>query len=202
MGWIDTIGEIGGSIWEGVSDVADSLGNVLGQPGTGGALVDIGTAIYRHNNPPENRNLPPNPYVGTAAQRRQAAQYYDRQVGGTPSRWEPGYQEGIVEQALEPFFPLLYADDLVRGARGVVGGNGMANGNGGAMVPHAQHSPFSRINRTNIRMMSEVQVQHPETGKVYTYKNMGRPVLYSGDLAASKRVRKVAARARRASGKR
>lgn len=34
-----------------------------------------------------------------------------------------------------------------------------------------------------------------------TFKNMGRPLLWSGDLAASKRVRKVAAKARRAKGR-
>ena len=32
------------------------------------------------------------------------------------------------------------------------------------------------------------------------YKNMGRPLLYSGDLAACKRVRKVGTKARRRSG--
>jgi len=34
-----------------------------------------------------------------------------------------------------------------------------------------------------------------------SFKNMGRPLLWSGDLAASKRVRKVAAKARRAKGR-
>jgi hypothetical protein len=34
-----------------------------------------------------------------------------------------------------------------------------------------------------------------------TFKNMGRPVLWTGDFAAAKRVKKVASRARRSGGR-
>ena len=43
---------------------------------------------------------------------------------------------------------------------------------------------------------------NPMTGKLTWFKPAGRPILWSGDLSAAKRVRKVAARARRSSGKR
>ncbi len=56
---------------------------------------------------------------------------------------------------------------------------------------------------TSMRLPSRVDVPTTDASgnsKVTTYKNMGRPVLYSGDIAAARRVRKVAARARRARG--
>lgn len=52
-----------------------------------------------------------------------------------------------------------------------------------------------------VRALSQVHAVHPITGRLMTYKNMGRCVLFSGDLSAAKRVRKVAARARRAKGR-
>jgi len=56
----------------------------------------------------------------------------------------------------------------------------------------------------SMRLPSRVDVPTRDTrGNVRftTFKNMGRPLLWSGDLAASKRVRKVAAKARRAKGR-
>lgn len=53
------------------------------------------------------------------------------------------------------------------------------------------------------RLPSRVDVQSVDAAgntRCTTFKNMGRPVLYSGDFAAAKRVRKVAGRARRAAG--
>ena len=52
------------------------------------------------------------------------------------------------------------------------------------------------------RMPSSVTVPYSVNGKTkYAhYKNMGRPVLYSGDYAAAKRVKRVASKARRRSG--
>lgn len=40
---------------------------------------------------------------------------------------------------------------------------------------------------------------NPMTGRLTWFKPAGRPILWSGDLSAAKRVRKVAARARRSS---
>lgn len=53
---------------------------------------------------------------------------------------------------------------------------------------------------TSLRFRPEIIVEHPTTGAVRTYRNMGRPLLYSGDLSASRRVNKIAGRARRARG--
>lgn len=50
-----------------------------------------------------------------------------------------------------------------------------------------------------LRLPSRVDVPTGD-GKFVTFRNMGRPVLWSGDFAASKRVNKVAGRARRRRG--
>lgn len=52
-----------------------------------------------------------------------------------------------------------------------------------------------------LRARSSLIGLHPITGNLVTYKNMGRCVLFSGDLTAAKRVRKVAGKARRAKGR-
>ncbi len=44
-------------------------------------------------------------------------------------------------------------------------------------------------------------VPNPATGRPTWFKPAGRPVLWSGDLSAARRVKKVAARARRAGGR-
>ena len=55
----------------------------------------------------------------------------------------------------------------------------------------------------SLRLPSRVDVPMPDrygNVKYYTFKNMGRPLLYQGDLAACKRVRRVASRAKRSRG--
>ena len=55
----------------------------------------------------------------------------------------------------------------------------------------------------SVRLPSRVDVptsDHHGNVRFTTFKNMGRPLLWSGDLAAAKRVRKVAAKARRRVG--
>jgi len=52
----------------------------------------------------------------------------------------------------------------------------------------------------SMRLPSRVDVPNAN-GTFTTFKNMGRPILWTGDLAATKRVRKVASRARRAGGR-
>lgn len=57
---------------------------------------------------------------------------------------------------------------------------------------------------TSRRLPARVDVQTVDAAgnpKVTTYKNMGRAILFQGDLAACKRVKKVAGRARRAGGR-
>lgn len=55
----------------------------------------------------------------------------------------------------------------------------------------------------SFRLPSRVDVPVPQrdgTVRFTTFKNMGRPILWSGDLAAVKRVRRVASKARRRVG--
>ena len=47
------------------------------------------------------------------------------------------------------------------------------------------------------RARSVLQIQNPYTGRTMWYRNMGTPILWSGDLSSAKRVRKAASRARR-----
>jgi len=57
---------------------------------------------------------------------------------------------------------------------------------------------------TSLRLPATVHVPTTDAAgntKITTYKNMGRCLLYSGDLAAAKRVRRVAGKARRSGGR-
>lgn len=80
----------------------------------------------------------------------------------------------------------------------------MTNG-GGATVPSGGVGELMNLPQVytptaqGARAKSRVITVNPVTGSLTYYKNMGKPILYSGDLAACKRVRKIAARARRAS---
>ena len=76
-------------------------------------------------------------------------------------------------------------------------------GTGVACIPPGS-AVISQRPRMGMRLPSRVDVPTVDrSGNVRftTFKNMGRPLLWSGDLAASKRVRKVAAKARRAKGR-
>ena len=70
------------------------------------------------------------------------------------------------------------------------------------MVPESQRiQPIA--GGASVRMPSSVTVPYKGTTgrQLYAhYKNMGRPVLYSGDFAAARRVKRVASKARRRSG--
>ncbi len=59
-----------------------------------------------------------------------------------------------------------------------------------------------RLSQT-MRLPSRVDVPTTDAAgnlRFTTFKNMGRPLLWSGDVAAAKRVRRVASKARRARG--
>ncbi len=75
-------------------------------------------------------------------------------------------------------------------------------GGGGAGVcpPGGITSPFVASNATGLRKNSAWVVCNPVNGKMEWAKFAGKPLLWSGDLAACKRVKKIAGRARRASG--
>jgi hypothetical protein len=55
---------------------------------------------------------------------------------------------------------------------------------------------------TGFRAVRTLTAAHPTTGSLSTWVNMGRPVLYTGDLAACKRVNRIAARTARVARRR
>jgi len=125
-----------------------------------------------------------------------------------------GVLEGIEDFVSDIQNPL--SDLILQGQSPIfnLGGNGNGAGeatvtqqptpmNGGQMANGALTTcppgTFFKQPGTTMRARHEIVVENPLTGKVMVYRNMGRPLLYSGELASVKRVNKVAARARRAS---
>ena len=116
-------------------------------------------------------------------------------IGGLPFSTAP------VVPAIQPGFP---------GPGGIISGIGdvlgIGPGGGGVLpggsMPHVSTSGVATIQatqRTSARLPSTVHVPyHTATGqgKIATYKNMGRAILFTGDLAAARRVRRVASKAR------
>lgn len=97
------------------------------------------------------------------------------------------------------------------------GGGGDAGGVGGQLVPSGLGGGMAGMmeatglcptgalfepGRVTARPVREITDRNPETGRLETWLHAGRPVLYTGDLRASKRVKKLAARAGRVSRKR
>ncbi len=64
--------------------------------------------------------------------------------------------------------------------------------NGGGMG-----GQFFTATASGARAVSLVMLPNPVTGKPTFFKHAGRPILFSGDLTAAKRVNKLAMRARR-----
>lgn len=126
-----------------------------------------------------------------------------------PGRGMPGLLPGTEAQ-----YPMMTNVALPGGALlgqvlrqipGVIGGTALGlqyGGNGGGAVAEA---PFGgtifRQTPAGLRARSLVEVVNPYTGKKSWYRNVGRPILFSGDLRACRRVRKIAGRARRARGR-
>ena len=52
--------------------------------------------------------------------------------------------------------------------------------------------------QTRARPLQMLEAVHPETGKVHYWRHMGRPILFSGDMAVCRRVGKVHSRLNRA----
>lgn len=81
------------------------------------------------------------------------------------------------------------------------GGEQMANG--GALVgPGAAPGTIYRVVNQRLVPRRSFSILNPSTGRFDWFKSAGRPILWSGDFAACKRVDRVARRARRARGKR
>jgi len=107
--------------------------------------------------------------------------------------------EGLTSNVLDPF-------GLATAARSLFGGDMPFHTQA---LPGGFASPVAAGNRiftphqnlvtgaVTVRAAREVQFMNPITGKIVTYLNAGRPLLWSGDLSACKRVNRIAARAKR-----
>lgn len=81
------------------------------------------------------------------------------------------------------------------------GGAGVQQAGWDIMVPESQRiQPYQTAGRTRVPSTFTLPYETATGTKYAFYRNMGRPLLYSGDLAAVKRARKAASKARRRVG--
>ena len=87
--------------------------------------------------------------------------------------------------------------NAVPGLLGQIGEGFAALGDDTAALPlvNGATSPFGAGRRLRAKPF---RISHPETGDDVWFRPAGRPILFSGDLSACKRVSRVARRARRA----
>lgn len=103
------------------------------------------------------------------------------QIGGAIARAIPGIVGGVaVGEAI----------DIAAGGAPGFGGGG--NGMGGQLF---------RQGPARVSPIRELHAVNPMTGRIEVWRHMGRPVLFSGDFAAVRRVSRVSARARRRLGR-
>jgi len=65
-----------------------------------------------------------------------------------------------------------------------------------------REATFYRPTRSGFAAVPEIMARNPATGRINTWRNAGRPVLYSGDLATCKRVNKIGSRFARVANRR
>ncbi len=152
-----------------------------------GSILDVAaTAILAHNapRPPSTRSAPPvvivDRRVEQATRSQQPINMGTVQPGG-PGGFSPGGFQTISNDLFGGGLPFI---DIVPES-----GN-LANR---FFVP-------SRM--AGARPRSTVMLPNPVTGKPTWFKHAGRPILWTGDLAATRRVARVAARARKSRGRR
>jgi hypothetical protein len=78
-------------------------------------------------------------------------------------------------------------------------------GGGGASLPTlpgVAPGGIFQVTRPGLRARSLFHITNPSTGREVWYRNVGQPILFSGDLRTCKRVKKVARLAARARGPR
>lgn len=105
----------------------------------------------------------------------------------------PGSPVSAVTNAL--FQPASLAGSLLRQLPGVAGGLFAGEALEAFQGP-AAGTPMFALTAAGARAQ-RFRAQHPTTGKDVWFLPAGRPILWSGDLAACKRVKKVARRASR-----
>ncbi len=87
--------------------------------------------------------------------------------------------------------------EVFGGIAGGLLGSGLFGG-GQAMTPQGAVCPtLFRPGMAALVPVRSFHITNPSTGKEVWYRNVGQPILFSGDLTVCKRVEKVARRARR-----
>ena len=92
---------------------------------------------------------------------------------------------------------------VMQAGLGDVFGGLLGSAFGPSLTPQGATCPtlFRQAPQT-LRPVSMFHITNPSTGREVWYRNVGQPVLWSGDFAAVKRVRRVAGKAHRARGSR
>lgn len=177
---VDAASDVAGSILNPIQSIAGEVDQVFnfGQ----GLADDPVTALLGGGTPLSflggGGGLEPPAAVGQAAPFPQAE--FLPQGAAVPAAMETGTIFDLVPPAMDAL------------------GQIMESGPGGAPMPGFLPSEDVFVpGNMAMRARRELHAINPATGAIHTYKNMGRPVLYSGDLAACKRVNKIARRARR-----
>lgn len=133
------------------------------------------------------------PLFGAAPLQSFAAPMYA--AGGAPMAAVPPYVQTSVMGDIGRYATAL--DQAVSGGGAVVPYTG---GGGGALVNAPQLFYTGANGGTRSRRF--FATLNPTTGQIAWFRSAGRPILWSGDLGACKRVNRIAARARRAGGRR
>ncbi len=113
----------------------------------------------------------------------------------------PGLEISVPRGAFpDPTDEAIMAAGEGGGFRGVGASGSFEIGGGMAdLVAQGPRASIALTHPSTRRLPHRVQVRHPVTGRPVTYENMGVPILFSGHLRAARKVRKVAALAKRKS---
>lgn len=189
MGFFDSIAGFGRAAIGGIGSLLETGLNVFGPTLAQAGVQALGGAVGLQRSAPSPFNITPRSAL----------------PGGAPIGFAPrGARSFFPMEAPMPAFPVSrQAPSLFPLIPGVSELLGLApqqqqliNGGGGAcpgfFAPGAMTS----------RPVSEISVMNPATGRTHVWKHMGRPILFSGDVATCKRVGKIARRARVQSRKR
>lgn len=175
-----------------IGGVFGSVKEILASDAGRGVMVEAGRAIYRHNNPPETRSLPP-----LAPIQGPQPEVYDQTDWRAP-QGGPGWLEQTAD-FLEDLTPFGRLDNEMFGSQ--LGGNGGAQVGNGLTIPHANHPALFRARKSTAVGQRVIPVINPITGKTHFFGDLGTPLLFSRDFSAHKRVNRLARKAARGKGR-
>lgn len=135
---------------------------------------------------------------------------YTQPAGYQPGRAypTPGDTYGGGQMIMDPYQQAMLTSGFVGPMQGVVQPGTV--GTGPAGLPYPGQSAVGAVapgglfgyGAQTARPIREIQQVNPATGKIHVWRHMGRALLYSGDLAACKRVTRISKRVARAAGTR